>query len=59
MREKLAKFYHWTTTWTGAFVIVLFTIFFIAQSFVIPSGSMIKTLLIHDYLFVKLSSKEK
>ena len=53
MREKLAKLYHWTTTWTGAFVIVLFTIFFIAQSFVIPSGSMIKTLLIHDYLFVK------
>jgi len=53
MRKKLAKLYHFSTTWTGAFVIVLFTISFIAQSFVIPSGSMIKTLLVHDYLFVK------
>ncbi len=52
-RGRLAKLYHFSTTWTGAFVIVLFTIFFIAQSFVIPSGSMIRTLLVHDYLFVK------
>jgi len=53
MRDKLSKLYHFSTTWTGALIIVLFTIFFIAQSFVIPSGSMIKTLLIGDYLFVK------
>lgn len=53
MREKLSKLYHFSSTWTGALIIVLFTIFFIAQSFVIPSGSMIRTLLIGDYLFVK------
>jgi signal peptidase I len=53
MGKALKKFYHFTTTWTGALIIVLFTIFFIAQSFVIPSGSMISTLLIGDYLFVK------
>jgi signal peptidase I len=49
----LGKLYYWTTTWKGAIVIVLFTIFFIAQSFVIPSGSMKRTLLVGDYLFVK------
>jgi signal peptidase I len=53
LRYYIGKLYHFSTTWTGALVIVLFTIFFIAQSFVIPSGSMIKTLLIQDYLFVK------
>jgi signal peptidase I len=53
MREKLSKLYQFSTTWTGALIIVLFTIFFIAQSFVIPSGSMIRTLLVGDYLFAK------
>jgi len=53
MRKILSKLYKFSTTWTGSLVIVLFTIFFIAQSFVIPSGSMIRTLLIGDYLFVK------
>ncbi|BAF69824.1 signal peptidase I [Nitratiruptor sp. SB155-2] len=53
MKEKLKKFYHWSNTWTGTIVIVLLVIFFIAQAFVIPSGSMKNTLLIGDHLFVK------
>ncbi len=48
-----SKLYKWSTTWTGTIVIVLGIIFFIAQAFVIPSGSMIHTLLIGDMLFVK------
>ena len=47
------KIYNWSTTWTGTVVIVLSIIFFIAQAFVIPSGSMKNTLLIGDMLFVK------
>ena len=53
MIEKLKKFYHWSNTWTGTIVIVLFVIFFFAQAFVIPSGSMKKTLLPGDALFAK------
>ncbi len=53
MKERLLKFYHWSNTWTGTVVIVLLVIFFIAQAFVIPSGSMKNTLLIGDHLFVK------
>ena len=53
MKDKLIKFYHWSNTWTGTIVIVLLIIFFIAQAFVIPSGSMKNTLLIGDHLFVK------
>ncbi len=49
----LKKFYNWSSTWTGTIVIVLTIIFFIAQAFVIPSGSMKNTLLIGDMLFVK------
>lgn len=49
----LNKFYNWTTSWTGTIIIVLAIIFFIAQAFVIPSGSMKNTLLIGDMLFVK------
>ncbi|HFU76024.1 MAG TPA: signal peptidase I [Arcobacter sp.] len=48
-----SKLYHWSGTWTGTIVIVLTIIFFIAQAFVIPSGSMKNTLLIGDMLFVK------
>jgi signal peptidase I len=48
-----SKLYHWSGTWTGTVVIVLTIIFFIAQAFVIPSGSMKNTLLIGDMLFVK------
>jgi len=53
MIEKLKKFYHWSNTWTGTIVIVLLVIFFLAQAFVIPSGSMKKTLLPGDALFAK------
>lgn len=49
----IKKVYHWSSTWTGTIVIVLTIIFFIAQAFVIPSGSMKNTLLIGDMLFVK------
>ena len=51
--EFLKKLYHWSSTWTGTVVIVLSIIFFVAQAFVIPSGSMKNTLLIGDMLFVK------
>ena len=51
--EKLKKFYHWSNSWTGTIIIVLLVIFFAAQAFVIPSGSMKKTLLPGDALFGK------
>lgn len=47
------KIYNWSSSWTGTVVIVLTIIFFIAQAFVIPSGSMKNTLLVGDMLFVK------
>jgi signal peptidase I len=50
LSNKLIAFWD---SWTGTFVVVFFVIFFVAQAFVIPSGSMIKTLLIGDMLFVK------
>jgi len=53
LKEKFIKFYHWSNTWTGTIVIILLVIFFVAQAFVIPSGSMKNTLLIGDHLFVK------
>ena len=49
----LKKIYNWSSSWTGTIIIVLTIIFFIAQAFVIPSGSMKNTLLIGDMLFVK------
>ncbi len=49
----LRKIYNWSSSWTGTIIIVLSIIFFIAQAFVIPSGSMKNTLLIGDMLFVK------
>lgn len=49
----LKKLYHWSSSWTGTVVIVLGIIFFVAQAFVIPSGSMKNSLLIGDMLFVK------
>ncbi len=49
----LKKIYNWSSSWTGTIIIVLSIIFFIAQAFVIPSGSMKNTLLIGDMLFVK------
>jgi len=49
----LRKIYNWSSSWTGTIIIVLTIIFFVAQAFVIPSGSMKNTLLIGDMLFVK------
>jgi len=51
--EKLKKLYHFSNSWTGTIIIVLLVIFFVVQAFVIPSGSMKKSLLIGDHLFVK------
>ena len=53
MKEKLYKFYKWSNSWTGTIVLVLVFMFFVAQAFLIPSGSMKNTLLIHDALFAK------
>lgn len=53
MKEKLKKLYNFSNSWTGTIIIVLLIIFFVAQAFVIPSGSMKNTLLIGDHLFVK------
>jgi signal peptidase I len=49
----LKKLINFSNSWTGTIVIVLLVIFFVAQAFVIPSGSMKKTLLVGDHLFVK------
>lgn len=53
MKKILGKFYSFSSSWTGTIIIVLFFIFFVAQAFVIPSGSMKNTLLVGDFLFVK------
>ena len=57
MKDKIIhgakKAYHFSNSWTGTVIIVLLIIFFIAQAFVIPSGSMKNSLLIGDHLFVK------
>ncbi len=53
MKEILHKTYKFSNTWTGTIIIVLFVIFFIAQAFRIPSGSMKDSLLIGDHLFAK------
>lgn len=45
--------YRFSNSWTGTIVIVLFVIFFVAQAFRIPSGSMKDSLLIGDHLFAK------
>jgi signal peptidase I len=47
------KLYDFSSSWTGTIIIVLFLIFFVAQAFVIPSGSMKNTMLIGDMLFAK------
>ena len=53
MKEILHKTYKFSNSWTGTIIIVLFIIFFIAQAFRIPSGSMKDSLLIGDHLFAK------
>ena len=53
MKNFLQAFGRFASSWTGTIIIVLFLIFFVAQSFVIPSGSMKRTQLIGDFLFAK------
>lgn len=53
MKNFLHKAYNFSSSWTGTIIIVLLVIFFFAQAFVIPSGSMKRSLLIGDFLFVK------
>ena len=53
MKNRLYKLYKFSNSWTGTIIIVLFVIFFIAQAFRIPSGSMKDSLLIGDHLFAK------
>lgn len=48
--KHMKKFFN---SWTGTIVIVMFLISFIAQSFLIPSGSMKSTLLTGDFVFGK------
>lgn len=49
----MSKIYKFANSWTGTIIIVLFLIFFVAQSFIIPSGSMRNSLLVGDFLFGK------
>jgi len=51
--NSLHSVYKFSNSWTGTIIIVLFVIFFIAQAFKIPSGSMKDSLLIGDHLFAK------
>jgi len=53
MKNFLHKAYKFSNSWTGTVIIVLFVIFFVAQAFRIPSGSMKDSLLIGDHLFAK------
>ena len=57
MKQKALKVagkaYRFSNSWTGTVIIVLFIIFFIAQAFRIPSGSMKDSLLVGDHLFAK------
>jgi signal peptidase I len=53
VKKFLSVLYRFSSSWTGTIIIVLFLIFFVAQSFVIPSGSMKRTQLIGDFLFAK------
>ncbi|MDR2151810.1 MAG: signal peptidase I [Helicobacteraceae bacterium] len=53
VKTALIKLYRFSNSWTGTIVIVLLAIFFFAQAFAIPSGSMRSTLLEGDHLIVK------
>lgn len=53
MKKFFVALYKFSGTWTGAIMFVLIMIFFVAQSFVIPSGSMKRSMLIGDFLFAK------
>ena len=49
----LKKLYRFSQSWIGTIIIVLFIICFLAQAYIIPSGSMKNTLLVGDFLFGK------
>lgn len=53
LKQMLGKLGRFANSWTGTIIIVLLLIFFVIQSFVIPSGSMKKTQLVGDFLFAK------
>ena len=53
MLKKIKAIYDFSNTWTGTVIFVLLVIFFFAQAFVIPSGSMKNTYKIGDFLLVK------
>ena len=57
MKEKafktIHKAYKFSNSWPGTIIIVLLIIFFVAQAFRIPSGSMKDSLLVGDHLFAK------
>ncbi len=53
MKKFLSGLWAFTSSWTGTIIIVLVLIFFIMQAFVIPTRSMVGTLLEGDFLFVK------
>jgi len=53
MKDFLKRAYKFSNSWTGTIIIVLFVVFFIAQAFRIPSGSMKDSLLVGDHLFAK------
>ena len=53
MKNFLSKLHKFSTSWTGTIIIVLLFISFVAQNFIIPSGSMQRTMLIGDFLFAK------
>lgn len=52
-KDLAYKAYKFSNSWTGTVIIVLLVIFFVAQAFRIPSGSMKDSLLIGDHLFAK------
>jgi len=53
MKKLISKAYKFSNSWTGTIIIVLLIIFFVAQAFRIPSGSMKDSLLVGDHLFAK------
>jgi len=53
MKKFLRGVHKFSSSWIGTIIIVFFLIFFVIQSFVIPSGSMKRTMQIGDFLFAK------
>lgn len=53
LKDFTLHIYHFSNSWVGTIIIVLVAIFFFAQAFVIPSGSMKNTFHEGDYLIVK------